>query len=49
MILRAWILEEHEDNDRFSADCERWFGHPVTVLRDDKYGASVIEVFKRKR
>ena len=49
VILRAWILEEHEDNDRFSADCERWFGHPVTVLRDDKYGASVIEVFKRKR
>jgi hypothetical protein len=49
VILRAWIKEEHEDNDRFSADCERWFGHPVTVLRDEKYGASVIEVFKRKR
>ncbi len=49
VILRAWILEEHEDNDRFSADCEKWFGHPVTVLRDEKYGASVIEVFRRKR
>lgn len=49
VIFRAWIKEEHEDNDRFSADCERWFGHPVTVLRDEKYGASVIEVFRRKR
>jgi hypothetical protein len=49
VILRAWILEEHEDNDRFSADCERWFGHPITVLRDEKYGASAIEVFKAKR
>lgn len=49
VILRAWIKEEHEDNDRFSADCERWFGHPITILRDEKYGASVIEVFRRKR
>jgi hypothetical protein len=49
VILRAWILEEHEDNDRFSADCERWFGHPVMVLRDQKYGASALEVFRRKR
>jgi hypothetical protein len=49
VILRAWIKEEHEDNDRFSADCERWFGHAITILRDQKYGASVIEVFKAKR
>jgi hypothetical protein len=49
VILRAWIKEEHEDNDRFSADCELWFRHPITVLRDDKYGASVIEVFRRNR
>lgn len=48
-IHRAWILEEHEDNDRFAADCERWFGHPITTLRDEKYGASVLEVFKQKR
>lgn len=49
VILRAWILEEHEDNERFSADCERWFGHPITILRDQKYGASAVEVFRRKR
>jgi hypothetical protein len=49
VILNAFIKEEHPDNRRFLADCERWFGHPVTVLRDTKYGASAREVWRRKR
>lgn len=28
---------EHPDNKRFLADCERWFGHPVRVLRSAFY------------
>lgn len=48
-IVNAFIVEEHDDNRRFLADCEKWFGHPITVLRDEKYGASVMEVFRRKR
>lgn len=48
-IVNAFIVEEGEDNRRFLADCERWFGHPITVLRDEKYGASVYEVWRRKR
>lgn len=28
---------EHPDNKRFLADCERWFEHPVIVLRSGKY------------
>lgn len=28
---------EHPDNKRFLADCERWFGKSVAVLRSDKY------------
>ena len=49
VIFNAFIVEEHADNRRFLADCERWFGHPVTVLRDEIYGASVREVWRRKR
>jgi hypothetical protein len=49
VILNAFIAEEHPDNRRFLADCERWFAHPVTVLRDEKYGASVHEVWRRKK
>lgn len=28
---------EHPDNGRFLVDCERWFDHPVTVLKSGKY------------
>jgi len=41
VIFNAFIQEEHADNRRFLADCEKWFKHPVTVLRDEKYGASL--------
>lgn len=48
-IINAFLKEEHEDNRRFANDCEQWFGRPLTVLRDEKYGASVIQVFKRRQ
>ncbi len=28
---------EHPDNARFMADCEKWFGMPITSLKSDKY------------
>ena len=34
-IINAFIAEEDDDNRRFLADCERWFGRTVTVLRDE--------------
>jgi hypothetical protein len=49
LIVNAYIKEEDEDNRRFLADCERWFERPITVLRDEKYGASVDEVWRRER
>jgi hypothetical protein len=49
LIVNAFIKEEHEDNRRFLADCERWFEHPIIVLRDEQYGASTDDVWKRKR
>lgn len=48
-IINAFVADEDADNRRFLADCERWFGRAVTVLRDTKYGASVAEVWRRKR
>lgn len=48
-ILNAYIKNEHPDNRRFLRDCEQWFGKPITVLRDEKYSADVIEVFRRTR
>lgn len=48
-IVNAFIVEEHEDNRRFLADCERWFGRTVTVLRDERDGASTLNIWRRKR
>jgi hypothetical protein len=39
---------EHPDNKRFLADCERWFGHPVTVLQSEKY-RDTWDVWERER
>ncbi len=47
LIVNAFIKEEHEDNRRFLSDCEKWFGREVMVLRDEKYGASTDECWKR--
>ncbi len=49
VIYNAFLAEEHPDNRRFAADCERWFGHPIHVLRDEKWGASAREVWRRER
>lgn len=48
-LVNAFLQEEHEDNRRFLADCERWLNKIITVLRDEKYGASTLEVWRRKR
>ncbi len=48
-IVNAFVAEEHPDNRRFLTDCSRWFGRPITVLRDETYGASARQVFWKKR
>jgi hypothetical protein len=48
-MINAFIKQEHEDNRRFLVDCEKWFGREITVLRDQKYGASTIEVFRKRQ
>ena len=49
IIVNAFIKEEHEDNRRFLADCERWFGRPIIIVQNEKYGASTDEVWRRKQ
>ncbi|MFO6126760.1 hypothetical protein ACLBU6_16655, partial [Pseudomonas aeruginosa] len=48
-FLNAYLANEHQDNRRFLADCEVWTGRKITVLRDEKYGADVLNVFRRER
>lgn len=49
VIVNAFIKEEHSDNRRFLWDCEKWFDHPILCLKDEKYGASTDEVWRRNR
>lgn len=49
VVVRCYIAEEHPDNDRFSADCARWFGMPITTLQNDKYKGSTIETFTKRK
>ena len=48
VIARCIVPEEDEDNDRFAADCERWFGQPVINLRSQEY-ESCEDVWMRER
>jgi len=48
-IINAFLANEHEDNRRFMLDCQEWFGQEVVQLRDEKYGADIIQVFHRER
>jgi hypothetical protein len=48
-IVNALLVNEHPDNRRFARECEAWFGKPMTTLRDEKFGADVIKVFRNKR
>lgn len=49
LIVNAFIQQEDKDNRRFLEDCIKWFDHPVTVVRDVKYGASTYEVWSQRR
>lgn len=48
VIVNAFLKEEDDDNRRFLADCEDWFAQKAVQLRDEKYGASADEVWRRK-
>jgi hypothetical protein len=49
VIARCVVREEHSDNDRFAADCEKWFGHPITNLIASEYNGSVHAVIERRK
>lgn len=49
LIVRCLVKEEHPDNDRFSKDCEKWFGMPITNMQNDEYDGSVYNVITKRK
>tara|TARA_R110002074_G_scaffold332798_1_gene503087 strand:+ start:219 stop:992 length:774 start_codon:yes stop_codon:yes gene_type:complete len=47
LVAYCEVKEEHPDNSRFLADCEKWFGQEITILGNDKYKRSIYEVFNK--
>lgn len=47
-IVRIDIASEHADNERFLADCERWYGRSIVRLVNAEYAGSVDEVIDRR-
>lgn len=39
---------EHQDNYRFSSDCERWFGQPIRFIKSENF-ETVDQVFAKTR
>jgi|SRR5215469_3326514 len=39
---------EHPDNKRFMADCEKWFGRSITIIKSEKY-SDTWDVWLKRR
>ena len=49
IVARCIVKEEHPDNDRFAADCEKWFGLPIINLMAEDYAGSVYNVITKRK
>ena len=49
VVACTHINQEHPDNVRFIADCERWFNRKIVVLKNEQYQGDIYEVFRRTR
>lgn len=49
VIARCIVREEHPDNERFAADCEKWFEMPITNMQNNEYNASVWSVIQKRK
>jgi hypothetical protein len=49
VVVRILVREEHEDNERFAADCQQWFGQPIVNLINQKYDGSVWNVIEHRK
>lgn len=48
VITRSDTGAEHPDNERFMADCERWFGQSITVQKSTRF-RDTFDVWERER
>lgn len=47
-IVYCMVTDEHKDNLRFLADCEKWIGQNIEIIKSSKY-KSVDDVIEKKK
>lgn len=47
-IVRIFIEDEHEDNERFAKECELWYGREIEIVTSKKFN-SCQEVWETRR
>lgn len=48
-IVRIVVDDEHEDNERFAAECEAWFGQEILRRQSAEYPGGCFDVWTRRR
>jgi 3'-phosphoadenosine 5'-phosphosulfate sulfotransferase (PAPS reductase)/FAD synthetase len=48
VVAHIVLTSEHPDNERFAADCARWYGRELVRLQSDEY-RDTWDVWERKR
>jgi hypothetical protein len=48
VVARIYLSSEHPDNDRFAADCERWYGKRIVTLHDPE-GRTTWDVWEQRK
>lgn len=49
VVARIVVRNEHQDNDRFTEDCEAWIGVPILRLISEKYDGDIYNVYEREQ
>ena len=49
VVARCIVRQEHPDNDRFAADCEKWFGIPITNMIASDYDGDIYNVIAKRK
>lgn len=49
VVVSIFIKDEHEDNERYRIDCEKWLGQEIVTITNDKYKSSVTEVIRQTK
>lgn len=48
VVVRIHLTTEHADNDRFAADCARWYGKSIETIKSERY-ADTWAVWESRR